>query len=177
LVRNVQSTVVVVGCVALGFLASAGPGIVARAAEPVRWAEPLIVPGAEQHRVAQLGPQPKALEAARSETSPAPLAAPLAEELAERDALVARNQELVAHNQALALQNQALAQSQAAAARGEACAPPPAGVDPKEQLRYWGERLRSGDYGFRGGLSPEQMAALNVLMRRERPLDPRNPWR
>jgi hypothetical protein len=49
-------------------------------------------------------------------------------------------------------------------------------LDPREQLRFWAERLRADSQHFRGGLSPAQHQALNVLLRRERLLDPRNPW-
>jgi hypothetical protein len=48
--------------------------------------------------------------------------------------------------------------------------------DPKEQLRHWAERLRGDPSRWRGGLSPAESQALNVLLRRERLLDPRNPW-
>lgn len=48
--------------------------------------------------------------------------------------------------------------------------------DPKEQLRYWAEQLRGDPSRWRGGLSPAEHQALNVLLRRERLLDPRNPW-
>jgi hypothetical protein len=48
--------------------------------------------------------------------------------------------------------------------------------DPKERLRYWAERLRNDPSVWRGGLSPAQNQALNILLRRERSLDPLNPW-
>lgn len=48
--------------------------------------------------------------------------------------------------------------------------------DPKEQLRFWAERLRGDPSRWRGGLSPAENQALNVILRRERLLDPRNPW-
>lgn len=48
--------------------------------------------------------------------------------------------------------------------------------DPKEQLRFWAERLRGDPSRWRGGLSPAENQAVNVLLRRERLLDPRNPW-
>jgi hypothetical protein len=50
------------------------------------------------------------------------------------------------------------------------------GPDPRDQLRYWAARLRADHTLFRGGLSPEQNQALNLLLRRERLLDPQNPW-
>jgi hypothetical protein len=49
-------------------------------------------------------------------------------------------------------------------------------VDPEEQLRRTVERLRQGPHGFRGGLTPEQNHAVNVLLRGRRTLDPSNPW-
>jgi hypothetical protein len=48
--------------------------------------------------------------------------------------------------------------------------------DPKERLRYWAERLRNDASLWRGGLTPAQNQALNILLRRERSLDPHNPW-
>jgi hypothetical protein len=48
--------------------------------------------------------------------------------------------------------------------------------DPKERLRYWAERLRNDASLWRGGLTPAQNQALNILLRRERSLDPLNPW-
>jgi hypothetical protein len=53
---------------------------------------------------------------------------------------------------------------------------PSDGADAKVHLRFWAERLRSSSHGFRGGLTPEQNSALNLLLKRERLLDPRNPW-
>jgi hypothetical protein len=50
------------------------------------------------------------------------------------------------------------------------------GSDPRDQLRYWAARVRADHTVFRGGLSPEQNHALNLLLRRERLLDPHNPW-
>ena len=93
--------------------------------------------------------------------------------------MVARNNELTARNRTLAAENQALAQSHLFEphASATACKSPPGDVDPKAQLRYWAERLRDGDSGFRDRLTIAQNAALNVLLRRERELDPHNPWR
>jgi hypothetical protein len=175
---NVPNVVVVVGCVFVGFAASAGPGLVARAAEPDRWIEQAIVPGAGQPRLAEREPRPSQLPAERSGPGAAAPAARQAQLPAELEAVLAQNEELAAHNRALLVENQALA-SQAAvpAAAGARCdAPPPDDADAKTQLRYWAERLRNGDNGFRGGLTPQQNAALNVLLRRERELDPQNPW-
>ena len=81
------------------------------------------------------------------------------------------------HNRALALENQELARKAAQAAQAPDACGLSDGSDPKEQLRYWAQRLRDDERGFRGRLSSEWNAALNVVLRRDRPLDPRNPWR
>jgi hypothetical protein len=171
-----RNGLVVLGCVSVGFVASAGPGFAARAAEPVVFEPTGIVPGGgdAQRRIAQL--EQRLLEAERrgaARSGPVQAQGP-----GELQALIARNEELLARNRALSTENQALAQGQAfeRAPSASRCEPAPDGSDPKAQLRYWAERLRDGDNGFRGGLSPEQNAALNVLLRRERSLDPRNPW-
>lgn len=181
-----RNCIVVVGCVCVGFIASAGPGLVARAAEPDRWVENALAPadddatpssdGEARHRIAQLEQQLKDLEAAAPGSA---RAASTPQAPGELDAALARNQELMARNGALAAQNQELTQShlfEPPVADIE-CEPPPGDADPKVQLRYWAERLRDGDGGFRNRLTPEQNAAVNVLLRRERELDPRNPWR
>jgi hypothetical protein len=175
----VRSGFVVLGCITLGFAASAGPGIVARAAEPERWVERTLVPGGDpaQRRIAELEQQLAQLETLRAAAPAGP--APR-QESSELETVLARNQELAARNRSLSLENQALLHKQlfeSPAASTAACQAPPDAEDPRVQLRYWAERLRQGDAGFRGGLTPEQNAALNVLLRRERPLDPRNPWR
>jgi hypothetical protein len=176
---SVRQGSIVLGCVFIGFVASAGPGIVASAAEPERWVASAIGAGAgdAQRRVAELEQRLKELEAERGGADPSrSTALPAASELGS---LTARNQELMARNRALSVENRTLTQShlfEPPAAAPVACAPAPDGADPKAQLRYWAERLRNGDSGFRGGLTPEQNAALNVLLRRERSLDPHNPW-
>lgn len=183
---RVHKVFVVVGCVFVGFVTSAGPGLVARAAEPQRWAERVreardstsAADGAEaEGRIAQLEQQLKQLE-----TDKHPVASAGATQLnaaGELDALLARNNELVARNRALAAENQALqGHLFEAPVSSRACEPPPADADPKAQLRYWAERLRDGDSGaFRDRLTTAQNAALNVLLRGERELDPHNPWR
>jgi hypothetical protein len=182
-----RNCIVVVGCVFVGFVASAGPGLVARAAEPERWIERAFATaddsttssgeGEARQRIAQLEQQLKNLEAEPRSAARGGSTPPQAS--AELDAILARNQELLARNRALAAENQALAQShlfEPPVAEG-ACEPPPDDADPKVQLRYWAERLRDGEGGFRGRLTPEQNAAVNVLVRRERALDPHNPWR
>jgi hypothetical protein len=173
-----RRSVVVVGCVFVGFALSAGPGLVARAAEPERWVGAIAVDAsksaanesAAQRRVAELERRVKELEAERRGASNS--GGEKAQQLA---AAIARNEELVEHNRALALENQELAQSRAHA-RPEACELPD-DVDAKTQLRFWAQRMRDGESGFRGRLSSEWNAALNVVLRGERPLDPRNPWR
>jgi hypothetical protein len=178
---SMRNGFVVVGCVVVGFLTSAGPGVVARAAEPLRWAQLVAAPGASsapvdgQDRIAQLEQRLKELEAERR-VAPDGLARGNTPEL---DAVIARNNELTARNRKLTAENQALSQSRLfeRTVGASACAPPPGDADPKAQLRYWAERLRDGDSHFRDRLTADQNAALNVLLRRERALDPQNPWR
>jgi hypothetical protein len=90
--------------------------------------------------------------------------------------------ELILQNQQLLMQMAARGSSQGPALEGSAddgftlpvsCAD---GSDPRDQLRYWAARVRADHTSFRGGLSPEQNYALNLLLRRERLLDPQNPW-
>lgn len=176
---DVRKGFVIVGCVAVGFVVSAGPGLVARAAEPQRWANAIatdVAPHANAHaatalaaqrRIAELERRVKQLEAEHSAAVDSS-----ARELATERA---RAKELAAsHNQALALENQQLARSEAA--QRSSCELPDES-DPKAQLRYWAQRMRDSDRGFRGRLSSDWNAALNVLLRHDRPLDPRNPWR
>jgi hypothetical protein len=184
---TVRHGFVVVGCVLVGFVTSAGTtGLVARAAEPERWVESVVAasdgdsaPGGSeaQLRIAQLEQRLKELEAQRHAATPGSPALGAGSD--ELNAVLARNNELVARNRTLAAENQALAQSHLfeTPPSAAACAPPPGDADPKAQLRYWAERLRDGDDGLRDGLTIEQNAALNVLLRHERTLDPHNPWR
>jgi len=173
---NVRTGFVFLGCVLIGFVTSAGPSLVARAAEPQRWAEAFAptdgtaADGDEaQQRIVQLEQRLKELEAERRAAGPSGSAL---------EAAIARNNELQASNRALTAENQALVQESHLFDRrdGHTCASPPNGADAKAQLRYWAEQLREGDSGFRARLTAEQNAAVNVLLRRERELDP-NPWR
>jgi hypothetical protein len=91
----------------------------------------------------------------------------------ERAALIAQNEELARQNRTLQLENRALVETRARAAG--TCAAPD-GEDAKAQLLYWAERVRNDGRGLRGGLSSTQAAALGVLLRPTRPLDPDNPW-
>ena len=179
---SVRNGFVVVGCVVVGFITSAGPSVVARAAEPLRWAGLETASGAgalaptdgpAQQRIAQLEQRLKELEAEHAGGRAHGNASD------ELEAAVARNNELTARNRALAAENQALAQSHLfeRPVRAATCEPPPGDADPKAQLRYWAERLRAGDSHFRDRLTVGQNAALNVLLRPERELDPQNPWR
>lgn len=163
----------VVGCVLFGFAVSAGPGLVARAAEPERWRDRLLaqLATADQNRMAE--PQRDPADSADARRSSADSSKGTVGVAAERDALVARNEELARQNRALQLQNRALVETQARAAG--TCAAPD-GEDAKAHLLYWAERVRNDGRGLRGGLSSTQAAALGVLLRPTRSLDPDNPW-
>lgn len=179
---NVRSSVVVVGCVFVGFVTSAGPTLVARAAEPPRWIERALasnestaVPGAgdAKSRVAQLEQRVKELEAERRGATPrGPASGRVSAEL---EAVLAQNRELEARNLALATENQALANRHPFERTAAACEPP-SSADPRAQIRYWAQQLRDGDSGFNGRMTTEQNAAVQVLLRPERRLDPSNPW-
>lgn len=184
---SLRGSVIVVGCVFVGFLASAGPGLVARAAEPDRWVETLTTSGdsafssdvfttddhAARRRITELERQIKQLEANRGAGAPAATA----QVSRDLDAAIARNRELMERNRALSAQNQSLAQSHLFEPPTGTCEPPQEGADAKAQLRYWADQLRNPSKGFRGKLTPAQNAALNVLLQEERTLDPHNPWR
>ncbi len=182
---NVRSSLIVVGCVFVGFVASAGPGLVARAAEPDRWVENAMAAGDDlltadgsdaQRRVAELEQRVKELEAERRVAPQAERASGQAPR--ELTAAIARNQELMARIRSLSIENQELVQSQLFEHQAgvSACEPPPGDADPKAQLRYWADQLRTGDNGFRSRLTVEQNAALNVLLRRDRELDAQIAW-
>lgn len=173
---------VVVGCVFVGFVTSAGPGLVARAAEPPRWVEQVLTQKQSAlsietddpaRRVAQLEQRVRELEAERNAATAPASRAPSR----ELEAMIVQNRELAARNRALAAANQALAEGRLfdSTASHTACQTP-RGNDPRAQIRYWAERLRDGDTtSWR--LSTEQNAAVQVLLRHERELDPHNPWR
>lgn len=167
-----------VACVSAGFVISAGPGVVARAAEPERWirafaAQPNATATSEdaaQRRIAELTQRVKELEAQRPATQTAGKSSELA-------AVTARNRELVARNLALSVEHQELLHSRALESSHSASAafPPPDVADAKEQLRYWARQIQDRKTSFT--LSPAWNGALNVILRRERELDPHNPWR
>ena len=163
----------VVGCVLFGFAVSAGPGLVARAAEPERWRDRLMaqLATAEQNRMAD--PQRGSANAAEPKRSEADSSKGTVGASGERETLVAQNEELARQNRALQLENRALVETRARAAG--TCAAPD-GEDAKAQLLYWAERVRNDGRGLRGGLSSTQAAALGVLLRPTRSLDPDNPW-
>lgn len=175
---DLRKSFVVVGCVAVGFAVSAGPGLVASAAEPDRWVSTIATDarkstadeGSAQRRVAELEQRVKELEAERSGGVKS------GESSRELATAIARSEALEQRNRALFVENQELAQSRAAERRLATCQAPD-GEDPKVQLRYWATRMRDSDSGFRGRVSSEWNGALNVLLRRERSLDPHNPWR
>jgi hypothetical protein len=118
-----------------------------------------------QRRIAELEWRLRELEA-QQDAEPRRGARHLGAVLERLDALLEQNQELM----------RAAAASRAEDAASCAAELPSDAADPKEHLRFWAERLRSSSNGFRGGLTPEQNSALNVLLRRERLLDPLNPW-
>jgi hypothetical protein len=169
--------IALVACVSAGFVISAGPGVLARAAEPDRWvkafaAEASATPASEdaaQRRIAELAQRVKELEAQR----PAQQTAGTSPELA---AIVARNEELAARNHALSVANQELqSRTLRASASASAAFEPANPADAKAQLRYWARQLQDGNPSFT--LSPAWNGALNVILRRERELDLNNPWR
>lgn len=174
MIFDVRRGLVVITCVSVGFVVSAGPSLVARAAEPDRWSRAIATDAranaasddAAHRRIAELERRLKELDSQqRGEKS----------ELATAKA---RNEKLVERNIALSLENQELVQSRAfeQPARDSAACETPSGDDPMAQLRYWAKQLRDSETGS-GKLSPERNAAINVLLRRERQLDPHNPWR
>jgi hypothetical protein len=166
---EVGRSLLLVGCVSVGFVISAGPGLVARAAEPDRWmnaiaqtASPTATSDAAQRRIAELEQRVKELEAAQATgTSP------------QLTAAMTRNEELATRNRALSRAHQELENR---AFEASAVDKPPSGADARAHLRYWAKQLRDGDSTFRK-MSPEWNAAVNVLLRRDRQLDPHNPWR
>lgn len=92
------------------------------------------------------------------------------------DVLISQNRELLLQNAASLLPAPLPAEvieGEVSAAETQTC---DLSSDPKEQLRYWAEQLRGDPSRWRGGLSPAENQAVNVLLRRERLLDPRNPW-
>lgn len=173
---SLRQALVVVGCISIGFVVSAGPGFAARSSEPERWVgavRPAVrsaaLEGAAKRRIAQLEQQLEELELserAALESS--------GEKSLELAAARARNEELADRNLSLTLENQELAQGRAFE---RAICVPPDEADPRAQLRYWARQMRDGGTGFSGGLPPEWHTALNLLMRRDRSLDPQNPWR
>src|SRR5689334_20337825 len=98
---DVRRGLVVVACVSVGFIISAGPGLVARAAEPNRWVNSFVADAntdadtdttedGAQRRIAQLEQRIKELEAERSGKH--------AEKSSELSAAKARFEELAARN-------------------------------------------------------------------------------
>jgi hypothetical protein len=168
---------VLIGCVSVGFVISAGRGLVARAAEPDRWARAIAASAsttgaaedAAQRRIAELEQRVRELEAERH-------APPSDAKSAERAAVTARSDELAARNLVLATKSQEGGQRRSLGSFDSGACRPPGDADPKAQLRYWAQQIRAGETSSRR-LSPEWNAAVNVLVRGERQLDPRNPWR
>ena len=177
---NVRRSLVVVACVSVGFIISAGPGLVARAAEPNRWVSSFIADAntdadtdttseeGAQHRIAQLEQRIKELESERSGRR--------AERASELSAAKTRNEELASRNRELSLENQELVSRGFDHQVTAASCSPPSDADPKAQLRYWAKQLRD-DESTAGRLSNDWRNAVNLLLRRPRQLDPHNPWR
>jgi hypothetical protein len=175
---DVRRGLVVVACVSAGFIISAGPGLVARAAEPNRWVNsfaPDANAGLEsdseegaQQRIARLEQRIRELEAERSGKR--------AEKFSELSAAKARNEELASRNRELSLENQELmSRGFDQSVRAASCAAP-SDADPKAQLRYWAKLVRD-DESTAGRLPNDWKNAVNLLLRRPRQLDPHNPWR
>ena len=105
---DVPRGLVIVGCVSVGFIISAGPGLVARAAEPAGWSHAIAADAsaaAAQIRIAELEQRVRELEGHGGTGS--------AQASAELTAAMARNEELAARNHALSLENQELARARA----------------------------------------------------------------
>jgi hypothetical protein len=150
---------------------------VARAAEPDGWFDTLgddasattTSDDAARRRIGELEQRVNELEAE--------LRAQASAKSSELAAAHARNHALAARNHALSAENQELVQLGAvapapASAGGQMCLD----GDPKERLRYWAKQIRNGQTSYRR-LSSDWNAAVNVLLRNERQLDPSNPWR
>jgi hypothetical protein len=119
-----------------------------------------------QRRIAELEWRLRELEGQRDAESRRGAARQLGAVLDRLDALLEQNRQLMEASVAATDEG-----SKSCTADG-----PSDGADAKVHLRFWAERLRSSSNGFRGGLTPEQNSALNLLLKRERLLDPRNPW-
>jgi len=171
---SARQALLVVGCIGVGFFVSAGPRLAACSSEPERWVgavRPAVSTGeaAAQRRIKQLEQQVEALEVAQRDAVGRD-----GEKALELAAARARSEELADRILSLTLENQELAQSRAFE---HAICVPPEDANPRAQLRYWARQMRDGESGFRGGLPPEWHTALNLLIRRDRLLDPQNPWR
>ena len=147
----------------------------ARAAEPNRWVSALTsanepVAGADaQRRIAELEQRIKELEAKQG-------AAHGAGKSPELSASKTRNAELTARNRELSLENQELVSRGSPPLAAAVTCTPPSDADPRAQLRYWARQLRDDDTAI-GRLPADWNSAVNILLRRQRELDPRNPWR
>jgi hypothetical protein len=175
---DVRRGLIVVACVSVGFIISAGPGLVARAAEPNRWVNSFAADAnanadmagedGAQRRITQLEQRIKELEAERS--------ARRGDKAAELSAAKTRNDELASRNRELALENQELVSHGFDRPVTAASCAAPNDADPKAQLRYWAKQLRD-DESSAGRLSTDWKNAVNLLLRHPRQLDPHNPWR
>jgi hypothetical protein len=172
---SLREALVVVGCISIGFIVSAGPGFAARSSEPEQWigsvrpeVRSAALEASAQRRIDQLEQQVKELELQQR----AALASDEDQSL-ELAAAKARSEELADRILSLTLENQDLGQSRSFE---RAICVAPDDADPRAQLRFWARQMRDGESGFRAGFPPEWDAALNLLIKRDRSLDPQNPW-
>ncbi len=160
-------SIVVLASTSFGCALSAGEN--RRLAEDLQRAQLRTLEG--QLRLAELERRLLEMEqAARADAAKAPERAELEDKV---DLLIAQNQLLLAQRPELASVQQS-PPAQSASAAGGACSVD-VQADPREQLRFWAERVREDTTRWRGGLSTAQSEALNVLLR-PRSLDPSNPW-
>jgi hypothetical protein len=173
---DLRRGVVLVACVSVGFVISAGPGLVARAAEPDQWVRSITeaastaatTESAAQRRIGELEQRVKELEAER-----------VAKQAGSKSAAApgtARSEAQAPTGLSPSLDEQAPEQGRTSesAARAPALQPPNE-ADAREQLRFWAKQIRDGETSARR-LSPEWNAAVKLLVRSERQLDPQNPW-
>jgi hypothetical protein len=172
---DLRRGVVLVACVSVGFVISAGPGLVARAAEPDQWVRSITeaastaatTESAAQRRIAELEQRVKELEAER--------AAKQARGKSAAQPGTARSEAQAASPLGPSLDKQELEGRTSEPSAPAPATQPPNEADAREQLRFWAKQIRDGETSARR-LSPEWNAAVKLLVRSERQLDPQNPW-